>query len=65
MRFVLDWKEPDSFSIYTNLGQSGNPLNKNYDSFLTIWQKGKLHTVPTSKKAIVSTYKNKFTLEKK
>jgi len=64
MRFTLDWENPDTFSIYTNLGQSGNPFSQNYDSFLKIWQNGKSHSVPINKTTIEKTYHNKLILEK-
>jgi len=62
MRFVLDWSDPDSFSIYTNFGQSGNPLSKNYDNFLKIWQEGESWNVPISKAKIIEKTKNKLIL---
>ena len=36
MRFVLDWKDPDTFSLSGALGQSGNPFSPHYDDFLGV-----------------------------
>ncbi len=52
MRFVLDWADPDSFAILTNLGQSGNPLSRHYDDFLDDWYRGRSWTVPCSRAAV-------------
>lgn len=52
MRFLMDWANPDLFSIYTNLGQSGNPYSPYYDAFLPIWQKAGMWIVPFSKDLI-------------
>ncbi len=52
MRFVLDWNDVDSFTINTNLGQSGNPFSRHYDDFLYDMQQGKRWVVPMSKDKI-------------
>jgi len=52
MRFVLDWADPDGFTILTNLGQSGNPLSPHYDDFLDDWYRGRTWTVPSSRAAV-------------
>ncbi|GAB4184114.1 MAG: penicillin acylase family protein [Calditrichia bacterium] len=46
MRFLLDWSQPDSFSIYTNMGQSGNPFSPFYDSFIDNWLLAESWKVP-------------------
>jgi penicillin amidase len=52
MRYVLDWSDIDGFTIYTNLGQSGNPFSPHYDDFLSDWLNGQPWTVPFSKKLV-------------
>lgn len=52
MRFVLDWADPDGFTILTSLGQSGNPLSPHYDDFLGDWYRGRRWTVPSSRAAV-------------
>jgi hypothetical protein len=39
MPFVLDWRDPDAFSLSGALGQSGNPFSAHCDDFLggTSW----------------------------
>ena len=49
MRFVLDWSDVDAFTINTNTGQSGNPLNAHYDDFIQMMRKGQRWNVPFSK----------------
>ena len=34
MRFVMDWSDPDAFTLSRHLGQSGNPLSEHFDDFL-------------------------------
>ncbi len=34
MRFVMDWADPDGFTLSRHLGQSGNPLSPHFDDFL-------------------------------
>jgi acyl-homoserine lactone acylase PvdQ len=52
MRFVLDWSDPDEFTLGTQLGQSGNPLSPHYDDFLDDWYVGRSWTVPGSRTAV-------------
>jgi penicillin amidase len=52
MRFVLDWSEVDSFSIYGALGQSGNPFSEHYDDFLELARHGGFWLVPFSREKV-------------
>jgi len=52
MRFVLDWSDPDSFSLTGALGQSGNPFSDHYDDFLEMAQQGRSWTVPFTKEKV-------------
>lgn len=63
MRFLLDWSDPDQFSIYTHLGQSGNPFSPHYDDMIEIWRTGGRWTVPFSKDRVFSIKKTLLTLE--
>ncbi|MCK6685507.1 MAG: penicillin acylase family protein [Thermoanaerobaculia bacterium] len=49
MRFVLDWSDPDSFTINGALGQSGNPLSPHYDDFFLPSLRGERWTLPFSR----------------
>lgn len=62
MRFLLDWSEPDQFSIYTNMGQSGNPFSPHYDDMIELWLKGGRWTVPFSKDKVFGLKKTLLTL---
>ncbi len=52
MRFVLDWSDPDAFTINGALGQSGNPLSPHYDDFLSMMASGETWNVPFSKEKV-------------
>jgi len=52
MRFVLDWSNPDAFSIYGALGQSGNPFSPHYDDFLPLAQQGGEWNVPFTREKV-------------
>ncbi len=52
MRFVLDWSDPDSFTLTAALGQSGNPFSPHYDDFLGMAQRGESWTVPFTKEKV-------------
>jgi penicillin amidase len=46
MRFVIDWADPDTFTINAAFGQSGNPLSPHYDDFFLPSLGGERWTVP-------------------
>lgn len=52
MRFVMDWADPDGFTLNLALGQSGHPLSPHFDDFLADWQSGAPWTVPWSRTAV-------------
>jgi penicillin G amidase len=62
MRFVLDWSDPDSFSLTGALGQSGNPLSPHYDDFLSLMQRGESWNVPFSRAKVLERKAKTLTL---
>jgi penicillin amidase len=52
MRFVLDWSDPDAFTLTAALGQSGNPFSPHYDDFLAMTQRGEAWKVPFAKEKV-------------
>lgn len=46
MRFVMDWADPDAFTLNLTLGQSGHPLSPHFDDFLADFLSGAPWTVP-------------------
>jgi penicillin amidase len=52
MRFVLDWSDPDAFTMNGALGQSGNPFSPHYDDFLPMMQRGETWNVPFTKEKV-------------
>ncbi|MFP4335734.1 MAG: penicillin acylase family protein, partial [Wenzhouxiangella sp.] len=62
MRFVLDWNDPDSFTLNLAMGQSGNPFSPHFDSFLGDFLNGEPWTVPWSREAIERTTASRITL---
>jgi penicillin amidase len=49
MRFVLDWADPDAFTIDIAFGQSGNPMSPHYDDFFAASLAGERWNLPFSK----------------
>ena len=62
MRFVMDWSDVDSFTIISNLGQSGNPLSPHYDDFLPMMQTGQRWVVPFSREKVYERKSSLLTL---
>ncbi len=52
MRFVLDWSDPDSFSLNLTMGQSGHPLSPHFDDFLPDFLAGRAWVVPWTREAV-------------
>jgi penicillin amidase len=52
MRFVLDWSNPDAFTLTGALGQSGNPFSPHYDDFFEMTQRGESWNVPFAKESV-------------
>jgi penicillin amidase len=52
MRFVMDWADPDAFTLNLTLGQSGHPLSPHFDDFLADFRSGTPWTVPWRREAV-------------
>ncbi|MGK7296908.1 MAG: penicillin acylase family protein [Candidatus Wenzhouxiangella sp. M2_3B_020] len=52
MRFVMDWADPDAFTLNLTMGQSGHPLSPHFDDFLPAFLDGTPWTVPFSEDAV-------------
>ena len=52
MRFVMDWADPDAFTLNLTLGQSGHPLGRHFDDQLEDFLTGTPWTVPFSREAV-------------
>ena len=52
MRFVMDWANPDAFTLNTTMGQSGHPLSPHFDDFLQSFLTGEPWTVPFSSERV-------------
>jgi len=52
MRFIMDWADPDAFTLNLTLGQSGHPLSRHFDDQLGDFLDGRPWTVPFSRPAV-------------
>jgi len=52
MRMIVDWADPQGARFVLTLGQSGNPLSRNYDDQKLDWRDGRYITVPTARHLI-------------
>jgi len=52
MRLVMDWSDPDAFTLNLTLGQSGHPLSPHFDDQLDDFLAGTPWTVPFSRDAV-------------
>ena len=52
MRYVMDWSDPDSFTLNLTVGQSGHPLSPHFDDFLPDFLDGTPWVVPWSREAV-------------
>jgi penicillin amidase len=52
MRYVMDWSDPDAFSLNLTLGQSGHPLSPHFDDQLDDFMSGEPWIVPFSREAV-------------
>lgn len=52
MRFVMNWADPDGFTLSRHLGQSGNPLSPHFDDFLAPHLAGEPWPMPFSRSRI-------------
>lgn len=62
MRFVMDWSDPDTFTLNLTLGQSGHPLSPHFDDFLPSFIDGTPWTVPASRAAVEARADNRLML---
>ena len=51
MRYVMDWADPDSFTLTPALGQSGHPHSPHFADFLEWSRAGRRWTVPLTRAA--------------
>lgn len=63
MRFVLDWSNPDAFTINGALGQSGNPFSPHYDDFLETGRNGDTWNVPFTRERVFAAKTSVLRLE--
>ena len=52
MRYVMDWSDPDAFTLNLTLGQSGHPLSRHFDDQLDDFMNGRPWIVPFSRSAV-------------
>ncbi len=52
MRYVMDWSDPDNFTLNLTLGQSGNPFSPHFDDFLQDFVNGQPWNVPWTREAV-------------
>lgn len=52
MRFVMDWSDPDAFTLNLTLGQSGHPLSPHFDDQLGDFLDGRPWNVPFSRASV-------------
>lgn len=52
MRFLMDWSDPDAFTLNLTFGQSGNPFSPHFDDFFGDFLTGTPWTVPHSRERV-------------
>jgi penicillin amidase len=63
MRFVMDWSDPDAFTLNLTLGQSGHPLSPHFDDQLGDFLEGRPRTVPFSRTAVERAASSRLLLQ--
>lgn len=63
MRFVMDWADPDAFTLNLTLGQSGHPLSGHFDDQLIDFLEGRPWNVPFTRAAVEQRAASKLVLE--
>lgn len=63
MRYVMDWADPDAFTLDLTFGQSGNPFSPHFDDFFTDFLSGEPWTVPWSREAVERRAASRLVLE--
>jgi acyl-homoserine lactone acylase PvdQ len=62
MRYVLDWANPDAFTLNLTMGQSGHPLSPHFDDFLADFLAGTPWTVPWHREIVEQRARSRLTL---
>lgn len=62
MRFVMDWADPDTFTLNLSFGQSGNPFSPHFDDFFDDFLSGRPWTVPWTREAVERHTASRLTL---
>ena len=62
MRFVMDWSDPDAFTLNLTLGQSGHPLSPHFDDQFADFLTGTPWIVPFSREEVSRIAVSKLTL---
>lgn len=62
MRFVMDWSDPDAFTLNLTFGQSGNPFSPHFDDFFDDFLTGKPWTVPLSPELVAERAASRLVL---
>ncbi|MDZ7790443.1 MAG: penicillin acylase family protein [Xanthomonadales bacterium] len=52
MRFIMDWADPDAFTLNLTFGQSGNPFSPHFDDFFEDFLAGKAWNLPWSRQSV-------------
>jgi penicillin amidase len=63
MRYVMDWSDPDAFTLNLTLGQSGHPLSPHFDDQLDDFMDGTPWVVPFSRAAVEDRSISRLVLE--
>jgi len=63
MRFVMDWADPDAFTLNLTLGQSGHPLSRHFDDQLEAFLTGEPWTLPFSREQVLQRAASSLKLE--
>jgi penicillin G amidase len=62
MRYVMDWSDPDQFTLNLTLGQSGHPSSPHFDDFLPDFMSGRPWVVPWNREAVEAGAVNRLVL---
>ncbi|HKL52740.1 MAG TPA: penicillin acylase family protein, partial [Wenzhouxiangellaceae bacterium] len=63
MRFVMDWSDPDAFTLNLTMGQSGHPLSRHFGDQLGDFLSGEPWPVPFSRQEVGRRAASSMTLE--
>ncbi|MEM1081330.1 MAG: penicillin acylase family protein [Pseudomonadota bacterium] len=53
MRYVMDWADPNGFTLNLTMGQSGHPLSPHFDDFLSDFLSGTPWPVPFDRDRVI------------